>query len=159
MGSMTDISAMRHACCLLAEDQVLIGMEIETILDEVGLKVAGPFSSCADALAWAKNRTPDMALLDFILKDGPCTELVRTLLQRGVPVLVYSGIRQDDIPPDLRQVTWIEKPVEQAKLLDVLMSVTCTKWPAPQSGLPERAVNHPLPCSPRFVPVNRSGQV
>jgi DNA-binding response OmpR family regulator len=124
MGSMTDIGANRHACCLLAEDQVLIGMEIEAILDEVGLEVAGPFPTCADALAWAEHATPDVALLDYLLKDGPCTELVRSLLQRGVPVLIYSGVRQDDIPPDLRPVTWIEKPVERAKLIDVLMSVT-----------------------------------
>jgi DNA-binding NarL/FixJ family response regulator len=124
MGSMISTSTIGHPCCLLAEDQVLIGMEIEAILDEVGLEVAGPFCSCADALAWAEHATPDVALLDYLLKDGPCTELVRTLLQRGVPVLIYSGIRQDDIPPDLRQVTWIEKPVERAKLLDLLVAVT-----------------------------------
>ena len=68
--------------------------------------------SCADALAWAEHATPDVALLDYLLKDGPCTALVRTLLRRGVPVLIYSGIRQDEVPPDLRPVTWIEKPVE-----------------------------------------------
>ena len=124
MNSMINTSANRQPCCLLAEDQVLIGMEIETILDEVGLEVAGPFASCADALAWAEQAAPDVALLDYMLKDGPCTELVRTLLQRGVPVLIYSGLRQDDIPPDLRQVTWIEKPVERAKLLNVLAGVT-----------------------------------
>jgi DNA-binding NarL/FixJ family response regulator len=121
---MISTSTIGHPCCLLAEDQVLIGMEIEAILDEVGLEVAGPFSSCADALAWTEREMPDVALLDYLLKDGPYTELVRTLLQRGVPVLIYSGIRQDDIPPDLRQVTWIEKPVERAKLLDLLVAVT-----------------------------------
>jgi DNA-binding NtrC family response regulator len=126
---MTNVSVIRHPYCLLAEDQVLIGMDIEVILNEVGLEVAGPFSSCADALAWAEHATPDVALLDYLLKDGPCTALVGTLLRRGVPVLIYSGIRQDDIPPDLRPVTWIEKPVERAKLIDVLLSVT-THTPA-----------------------------
>ncbi len=105
---------------------MLIGMDIEATLSEVGLEVAGPFCSCADALAWAEGATPDVALLDYLLKDGPCTALVRSLLQRGVPVLIYSGIRQDDIPPDLRPVTWIEKPVERAKLLDVLAGVTAS---------------------------------
>jgi len=118
------MSINRYPRCLLAEDQVLIGMEIEAILHEVGLEVAGPFPTCADALAWAEHATPDVALLDYLLKDGPCTELVRTLLQREVPVLIYSGIRQDDIPADLRPVTWIEKPVERAKLIDLLMSIT-----------------------------------
>ena len=78
----------------------------------------------ADALAWTEQATPDVALLDYMLKDGPCTELVHTLLRRGVPVLIYSGIRQDDTPPELRDVTWIEKPVEQSELLEVLVAVT-----------------------------------
>jgi hypothetical protein len=102
-------------------------MDIEATLSEVGLEVAGPFCSCADALAWAEHATPDVALLDYVLKDGPCTALVRMLLRRGVPVLIYSGIPQDDIPPDLGPVTWIEKPVERTKLIDVLMSVTTHK--------------------------------
>ena len=121
---MISISANRPPRCLLAEDQVLIGMDIEATLDEIGFEVAGPFSSCADALAGAEQATPDVALLDYVLKDGPCTELVRTLLRRGVPVLIYSGLRQDEVPPDLRQVTWIEKPVERAKLLNLLVGVT-----------------------------------
>jgi DNA-binding NtrC family response regulator len=121
---MTNGSVIRHPCCLLAEDQVLIGMDIEAILSDVGLEVAGPFSSCSDALAWAEHAAPDVALLDYLLKDGPCTALVRILLRRGVPVLIYSGIRQDDIPPDLGPVTWIEKPVERTKLIDVLVDIT-----------------------------------
>jgi hypothetical protein len=32
---------------------------------------------------------------------------------------MYSGIRQGDIPPVLWPVTWIEKPVERAGLVDV----------------------------------------
>jgi hypothetical protein len=40
---------------------------------------------------------------------------------------MYSGIPQGDIPPDLWPVTWIEKPVERAKLIDVLVDVTAHK--------------------------------
>jgi hypothetical protein len=39
-------------------------------------------------------------------------------------VLIYSGIPQGDIPPDRELVTWIEKPVERAKLIDVLVDIT-----------------------------------
>jgi DNA-binding response OmpR family regulator len=123
---MLSTHAIRQSCCLVAEDQALIGMEIEAILDEVGLEVTGPFAFGVDALAWAEQATPDVALLDYMLRDGPCTEPVHSLLRRGVPVLIYSGIPQADIPPDLRQVTWIEKPVERAKLLDVLAAVTAS---------------------------------
>ncbi len=116
-----------HPRCLVVEDQALIGMELEAYLEEVGIEIAGPFTSCEGALAWAQAETPDMALLDYMLKDGFCTEVVRTLRQRGVPVVIYSGYPQTaDMPEDLRDVPWIEKPVARATLLDVLVSLVPT---------------------------------
>jgi DNA-binding NtrC family response regulator len=117
-----------HLRCLVVEDQALIGMELEACLEEVGIQVAGPFSSCERVLAWVQKDTPNVALLDFKLKDGFCTEVVRALRQRGVPVVIYSGYSQPaDMPEDLRDVIWIEKPVARATLLDVLVSVVPTK--------------------------------
>jgi DNA-binding NtrC family response regulator len=114
--------------CLLVEDQALIGMALEAYLEEVGMQIAGPFSSRESALAWAWNETPDVALLDFKLKDGFCTEIARTLLQRGVPVVIYSGYpRGADTPPELRDVAWIEKPVDRATLRDLLVSLVPTE--------------------------------
>ena len=111
-------------CCLVAEDQALIGMALEAYLEEVGMQIAGPFPSCKSALAWARDETPNVALLDYRLKDGFCTEIARTLRQRGVPVVIYSGYPRDpDLPDDLQDVPWIEKPVDRAALLDVLMSL------------------------------------
>ena len=124
---MGNISPRR---CLVAEDQALIAMALEAYLEEVGIEIVGPFASCEQALAWAESGTPDVALLDYKLKDGPCTQLARTLLERGVPVVIYSGYPQGpDTPPELRDVIWIEKPVERAKLLDVLVDV-CSHKPA-----------------------------
>src|SRR5918998_6458723 len=98
--------------CLVVEDQALISMELEACLAEVGIEIAGVLPSCERALAWVENETPNVALLDYRLKDGFCTEIARTLRQRGVPVVVYSGYPQPaDMPEDLRDVIWIEKPV------------------------------------------------
>ncbi len=44
---------------------------VETIARE---RIAGSFVSCDGALTWAEHETPDVALLDFKLKDGPCTD-------------------------------------------------------------------------------------
>jgi DNA-binding response OmpR family regulator len=116
------MSTLHRTRCLVAEDQALIGMAIEAYLEEVGIEVAGPFSSCTSALDWAQGETPDLALLDYKLRDGLCIELARTLIQRGVPVVFYSGLpRTADIPSDLRDVIWIEKPADRDSLLDVLV--------------------------------------
>jgi CheY-like chemotaxis protein len=69
-----------------------------------------------------------VALLDYKLKDGFCTEVARTLRQRGVPIVIYSGYQPEaDLPEALREVTWIEKPVNRAILLGVLASLVPKK--------------------------------
>jgi DNA-binding NtrC family response regulator len=108
--------------CLVVEDQALIAMGLEADLADAGIAVAGPFDSCAQALGWVEGHTPRMALLDVRLKDGPCTELARALLGRGVPVMILSGLpRGPDTPPELRDLPWIEKPVPRQDLIDALL--------------------------------------
>ena len=108
-------------CCLIVEDQALIGMALEAYLGEMGLAVAGPFPSGGEAQEWLASHTPGLALLDFTLKDGPSTELVRVLRGRGVPIVIYSGHRPGrDTPPEFDGVPWIEKPIDRADLLKAL---------------------------------------
>lgn len=71
---------------LVLEDEVLIGIDIHDELREAGYRVAGPFTTCADALEWLRTSTPDAAL-----KDGSCREIARELERRVVPFLIYSG--------------------------------------------------------------------
>jgi DNA-binding NtrC family response regulator len=127
----------RQPCCLIAEDQALIGMALEAYLEDVGIAVAGPFASCAAALSWVERKTPDIAILDFKLKDGPCTELARVLIGRGVPLVIYSGCRRNaEAPAELRDVVWLEKPIDRATLLDVVRQlVHPTATPASEPAL------------------------
>jgi DNA-binding NtrC family response regulator len=125
---MAGMYAVPAPVCLIAEDQALIAMSLESDLEEVGIKIAGPFASCAQALGWVEGHTPQLALLDFRLKDGPCTELARMLRQRDVPVLIYSGLPPGPaVPPELRDLPWIEKPVERDELIQALMQLLSVK--------------------------------
>ena len=76
---------------LVAEDEGVIGIALEDALAEAGYAIAGPFSSCSRAEDWLKNATPDLALLDVWLQDGPCFDLARVLRGRAVPVVFLSG--------------------------------------------------------------------
>jgi DNA-binding response OmpR family regulator len=110
--------------CLIAEDQALIGMGLEATLEDIGIAVAGPFPSCSEALAWIECDRPEVAIIDYKLKDGPCTELVKALLGQGVPIIIYSGFPQDsDIPPELCGLMWLEKPTACADLLAAMAQV------------------------------------
>jgi DNA-binding response OmpR family regulator len=96
-------------------------MALEATLEEAGYEPAGPFVSRAEALQWLERETPGIAILDYALKDGACAEVARTLRQRQVPFLIYSGYRPSpDLLPDFHGVPWVEKPIERAGLLKIL---------------------------------------
>ncbi len=111
-------------CCLIAEDQALIGMSLEAYLDEMGFAVAGPFTTQGEALAWLAVNEPNLAILDYRLGEETCADIARELNARGVPVIVYSGIpRGIDVPPELQAACWLEKPVPRSALLKVVLEL------------------------------------
>jgi DNA-binding response OmpR family regulator len=107
---------------LLAEDEAVISLALEDALAEAGFRVAGPFAHCARALEWLQDNTPDAALLDVELADGPCTEVARTLHQRGVRLVFFSGGPFHDLTirtlvPD---ALWFEKPADYHEVIRAL---------------------------------------
>jgi len=107
--------------CMIVEDQALIGMSLEASLEDAGFAVEGPFMSKAQALRWLENDTPDIALLDIMIKDGTSVEIARALKSRGVPFAIYSGLPPNAHgPSELQNVPWLEKPVSRETLADVL---------------------------------------
>jgi DNA-binding NtrC family response regulator len=108
-------------CCLVIEDQALIAMSIETYLEDAGIAVQ-TVESMAEARAWLASSMADIAIVDFMLKDGPATELAGELNRREIPFIIYSGypLRQD-MPSELQGVPWIEKPTSREHLLKVVL--------------------------------------
>ena len=96
---------------MVVEDEAIIAMSLEDGLSDKGFRVVGPFSACAAALAALETSTPDLAILDAVLSDGPCLDLARALRDRGVPFMIYSGADAfDEHAPELDGVPWVEKP-------------------------------------------------
>ena len=96
---------------LVVEDEAIIALNLQDELQDSGYTVAGPFTTCGAAFQWLEAATPDLAILDATLKDGPCREIALELSRREVPFLIYSGHR-DDHPnlAEFHQNVWIEKP-------------------------------------------------
>jgi DNA-binding NtrC family response regulator len=107
-------------CCLVIEDQALIAMSIETYLGEAGL-AAQLVTSIAEARAWLEVNTADIAIVDFMLKDGPATELAQELNRRAIPFVIYSGYPlRERLPCELKGVQCLEKPTSRYELLKVV---------------------------------------
>jgi DNA-binding NtrC family response regulator len=123
--------------CLVIEDQALIAMSIESYLEEVGIAVQ-TVASIAEARAWLETNTADIAIVDFMLKDGPATDLAREFNRRATPFVIYSGYPpHQGIPCELQGVPWLEKPTSRDDLLKVVLKILM-------------AVSGPAPPTPTF---------
>jgi DNA-binding response OmpR family regulator len=121
---MTNTSAPAGRSVLVAEDEALISVLLSDDLSDAGYLVAGPFSCSADALAWLAANKPDVAILDYMLRDGPCTALAAALRTGGVPFIVFSAYRPArDVPLELQGVPWFDKPVSAETLFAALATL------------------------------------
>lgn len=104
---------------LLVEDEAVIALDLEDALAHAGLSRFMTVSSCAAAKDWLSTNTPDAAILDISLRDGPSTEIALTLLARCVPFIVYTGI--DEGPsPVFDRVERLMKPTSSDAILSAL---------------------------------------
>lgn len=69
---------------LLLEDEPLISMDLEATLADAGFAVV-PVMTCADALAWLDGHTPDVVVVDIMLRDGPSDAVVEKLIGSEIP--------------------------------------------------------------------------
>ncbi len=83
---------MTRPCCMIVEDQALIGMSLEAYLEDAGFSIAGPFLCCADALRWLEHSPPQVAVLDVSLRDGTSLPIAHELKGRNTPFAIYSGL-------------------------------------------------------------------
>jgi DNA-binding response OmpR family regulator len=110
---------------LVAEDEALISVILSGDLRDEGYAIAGPFSRGEDALAWLADDTPDLAIVDYMLRDGPCTALLRALRERGVPFVIFSGYARDlDVESEFTDAPWFDKPASLDALLDALTNLS-----------------------------------
>lgn len=108
--------------CLVCEDEPWIALDLQKCVTDNGMRVIGPFTTSTDALRWIEtSKAPDIALLNFKLNDGACTPLIYALQARGVPIVMQSGLSPDaDMPPEVRGLPWLSKPVSDDDLRKAL---------------------------------------
>jgi DNA-binding NtrC family response regulator len=120
-GASDDLAGLR---ILLVEDSWHVGKAMKTLLELLGAQVAGPAASGADAERLFSEQIPDVALVDFHLRDGElATGLIDRLHDRGVPVIVITGYAV--LPATPKSVAAIlQKPVSMDLLLATLRPFT-----------------------------------
>lgn len=109
---------------LVAEDELLLALDLCDMLQVVGCDVVGPARTLAKAIALAQDSaTLDLAILDLNLAGDMSLPLAADLMNRGVPVILTTGYEARDLPSDLPAIAICVKPLSRPALLRTLHSV------------------------------------
>ena len=85
-----------HGCLsgahiLVVEDEVLVAMDIESVLEDEGATIVGPAYTVAQALKLASREDISAAILDLRLSNDSVGPVAQLLAERRIPFVFYSG--------------------------------------------------------------------
>jgi CheY-like chemotaxis protein len=108
--------ADRRLRILIVEDEMLVAMNIEDMLLELGHEVAGLASRLGPALALARESRFDAAMLDVNLAGEASFPVADLLIERGIPFLFATGYGRQGIEERYRGFPMLQKPFRTADL-------------------------------------------
>jgi DNA-binding NarL/FixJ family response regulator len=102
---------------LLAEDEGLIALELETVLQDFGCEVVGPVSRVADVLREAERGGLDGALLDVNLRGEQIFAILPRLTELKLKIVITSGYDDATLFPEaFRSLPRVAKPFDERSL-------------------------------------------
>ena len=99
---------------LIAEDEVLISMDIENAFKDAGARVR-ICSTVEDALVVAEHPDLAAAVVNHALHDGESSPLCERLKQREIPFVLFSGFT--NVEGACRSGIQVHKPTTSSILL------------------------------------------
>ena len=76
---------------LVAEDELIVGLDLCNTMAEAGYTVQGPYDDLSSATQAYQANKPDLAILDVQLGDGSVYPLAEQMMAENVPVIFHSG--------------------------------------------------------------------
>jgi DNA-binding response OmpR family regulator len=105
---------------LVVEDNWVVAEALHLLLEETGLVVSGPSATIADAQRLVSEQVPQLAIVDLRLRGELTFGLIDSLYDRGVSVVVVSGLVST---PPAKAAAVVQKPFSGAELIDTLCEV------------------------------------
>jgi CheY-like chemotaxis protein len=110
-------ASLENRRILVAEDEALIAIGIESMLEGFGCEVVGPVSEVRDILQVVDAERVDGALLDVNLRGRQVFEILPELMRRKIPIVLTSGYDDATLfPPAFRDLPRISKPFDEETL-------------------------------------------
>ncbi|EPE99558.1 response regulator [Rhizobium grahamii] len=103
---------------LIAEDEILIALDMEAAFLDAGAYVVGPCATVAAAVDAVSTEELSLAILDIRLGQETTERIGDLLTERGVPFLFYSGqTLPDEMKRKCNGVLVVSKPATQQELI------------------------------------------
>ena len=108
-----------RALLLVAEDELLVALDLEISLEEKGYGVCGVVPSAEEAVRLAERSPVDLALVDVNLAGGSNgLDAVKVMRERfSIPSIVVSGHALIGEAKAAGAIGWIPKPIDTRQLL------------------------------------------
>ena len=114
-----DLTDLKTA--LLVEDNLVLAMEMENILHDIGISEVFALSNLQPALEAIECQSFDCAVLDVNLGGENSLELAAELRRRNVPLVLVSGYDNEfELPVELVGVPRLTKPVNRSDIARAL---------------------------------------
>ncbi|MCW1383394.1 GAF domain-containing protein [Novosphingobium sp. KCTC 2891] len=101
---------------LLVEDNMIIALDAEAHLLDLGASDVAVAATVGEALALLDADRPDFAALDYNLADGTSVPVARRLRELGVPFAFMTGLGDSLSVPGLEDVPLVQKPYSAGQI-------------------------------------------
>ncbi|MBQ0823311.1 response regulator [Microvirga terrae] len=121
---------------LVVEDEILIALELESLLQDLGHDVVAIAASSGEALARGRELKPDLAFVDIHLADGPTgVDVARRLAAELQVTVLFMTANTKRIPEDFAGA-WgvIAKPYTERGVREALGYVTAGQLREPDDA-------------------------
>lgn len=112
---------------LIVEDEILVAMNLEDMLGELGHNVVEIATRITQASAMAASSKIDLAILDLNLAGSLSFPVADILLQRGIPFMFATGYGSQGVTENYRDEFVLVKPYglhELQSAINKLMSIS-----------------------------------
>jgi CheY-like chemotaxis protein len=123
-------SDLKGTRILVVEDEILVSLLIEDALTGCGSDLVGPARTVAEGVALAQGEALSAAVLDVNVDSEPIYPVADILKRRGIPYLLVTGYRRNELPASQDDALVLEKPFEDTMLLEAVRTLLCVAVPS-----------------------------
>ena len=113
---------LRGKRVLIVEDEMLVAMNLEDTLVDLGLEVAGTAMHLKSAMELARSCEVDVAVLDINLHGGRSYPVADILIRRRIPFIFATGYGHPEGEQTYSGVPVLTKPYRPSDLAEALMT-------------------------------------